>query len=62
MGLLTAPATSKRRSLLGKYLINFKALVCGLLYLAGIIYFCTLAHSSRNNATYFSENALLPGK
>lgn len=62
MGLLTAPAASKRKSLLGKYLINFKYVVCGLLYLAGIAYFCVLGHSSRNNGTYFSENALLPGK
>lgn len=44
------------------FLIKYKSFICLLFYIGGVAYFCSLAHSSRNNATYFSENALLPGK
>lgn len=62
MGLLTDSHQSPNKRKLRKYLIKYKSLICAVLYVAGIAYFCSLAHSSRNNATYFSENALLPGK
>lgn len=62
MGILTNPATSKKRSQLGNIMIKYKTLICSLFYIGGCIYLCTLAHSSRNNATYTSENALLPGE
>lgn len=61
MGLLTDPASSPKKSQLGKLLIKYKTFICGLLYIAGLVYFASLGHPSRNNATYFSENALLPG-
>lgn len=61
MSLLTDSHQSPKKRKLRKYLIKYKSLICAVLYVAGIVYFCSLAHSSRNNATYFSENALLPG-
>lgn len=61
MGLLTDSYQSPNKKKIRKYLIKFKSLICFSLYFAGIAYFVSLAHSSRNNATYFSENALLPG-
>lgn len=62
MGLLTDPTTSKKKSQLAKVLIKYQTSICVLLYVIGCLYLCSLAHSSRNNATYFSENALLPGR
>lgn len=62
MGILTDPANTQSKTKMRNILTRFKTPICGLLYLAGIVYFCSLADSSRNNATYFSENALLPGK
>lgn len=35
--------------------------ICFLSYLAGIVYFASLAWDGCNNKSYFSENALLPG-
>ncbi|XP_031625830.1 glycosylphosphatidylinositol anchor attachment 1 protein [Contarinia nasturtii] len=61
MKLLTGSHQSPNKRKFQKYLIKFKTSICVLLYIAGIVYFCSLAHPSRNNATYFSENALLPG-
>lgn len=61
MGIFTDSRESPGKKRFRKYLIKFKSLICALLYIAGIVYFGSLAHSSRNNATYFSENALLPG-
>lgn len=61
MGLLIDSHQSPNKRKFQKYLIKFKTSICVLLYIAGIAYFCSLAHPSRNNATYFSENALLPG-
>lgn len=61
MGILTDSHQTPGKRKFRKYLIKFKSLICALLYIAGIAYFCSLAHPSRNNATYFSENALLPG-
>lgn len=62
MGILTDPANTQSKTKMRSILTKFKTPICGLLYVAGIVYFCSLADSSRNNATYFSENALLPGK
>lgn len=61
MGILTDSHQTPGKRKFRKYLIKFKSFLCTLLYIAGIAYFCSLAHPSRNNATYFSENALLPG-
>lgn len=61
MGLLIDSHQSQSKRKARKYLVKFKSLICCLLYVAGIIYFCSLAHPARNHATYFSENALLPG-
>ena len=35
--------------------------LCLLSYVAGVVYFLALAYRGLNDATYFSENALLPG-
>ncbi|KAF4522224.1 hypothetical protein B566_EDAN009068 [Ephemera danica] len=59
MGLLTDPGAGR-----GKFtqlLVNYHGILCILLYLAGIVMFLLLACESNNAATYFSENALLPG-
>lgn len=62
MGLLTDPSSSKRKSQMAKHLMRHQTLICIGFYVVGCIYLFSLAHPSRNNATYFSENALLPGK
>lgn len=62
MGILTDPANTQKKTKLRNFLTKYKSFICGFLYVAGVVYFCSLAESSRNNATYFSENALLPGK
>lgn len=61
MGLLTDPASSQQKSKYAKVLIKVNRLLCLFLYVVGIVWFCLLAHKEFNNATYFSENALLPG-
>lgn len=61
MGLLTDPGNSKKKTQIAKILVKNQTIICAVLYIAGIAYFCSLGHPSRNNATYFSENALLPG-
>jgi GPI-anchor transamidase subunit GAA1 len=45
-------------TLISKYSNSF----CFLLYLAGIVWFSALSFSELQSKTYFSENALLPGK
>lgn len=62
MGIFTDSSNSNKKSALAKLLIKYQTSVCISLYVIGIIYLCTLAHTSRNYATYFSENALLPGR
>lgn len=59
MGLLTDPGTS--HSHLRRILLRYHSKVCILLYFGAIVWFMLLAHHNFNNATYFSENALLPG-
>lgn len=61
MGLLTSSNQSGYKRF-GKVLIRFKAIICSLCYIAGVIWFLLLAEPSFNHSTYFSENALLPGK
>lgn len=61
MSMLLDSHQSQNKLKIKRFLIKFKPIICLLLYIAGIGYFCSLAHWSRNNATYFSENALLPG-
>jgi glycosylphosphatidylinositol transamidase len=36
--------------------------MCGICYVVGVVWFLLLVHPSLNARTYFSENALLPGK
>lgn len=59
MGLLTDPSTGKGK--LTKLLLKYYNKICFILLIAGVTSFCALAHPSLNAATYFSENALLPG-
>lgn len=40
---------------------SWSNVLCGLLYLAGVVYFGCLVYPAFNAKTYFSENALLPG-
>jgi len=59
MGLFSDPKTrNKIAGLIARY--NNK--LCLLCYLAGFIWFLALAYVQVNARTYFSENALLPGK
>lgn len=62
MGLLTNPGdiASPRAKYLDT-LVDNKGKICNLLFLCGIIWFGCLADLNLNHATYFSENALLPG-
>jgi glycosylphosphatidylinositol transamidase len=59
MGLLTDPSAGQGK--LTKALLKYYAKLSILLYLGGIGWFCSLAYTPMNLATYFSENALLPG-
>lgn len=61
MGILTSPSNTQKKLKLRKFLINYRSFICSLLYIAGILYFCSLGEPTRSNSTYFSENALLPG-
>ncbi len=62
MGLLTYPASSQQKSKYAKMLIKVNRRLCLFLYVLGIGWFCLLSHKDFNHATYFSENALLPGE
>lgn len=59
MGLLTDP--NSERGKLTKLLIKFYNPLCILLYVVGVLWFCSLASREVSSSTYFSENALLPG-
>lgn len=61
MGLLTDPASSQQKSKYAKILIKVNRRLCLFLYAIGIVWFCLLSHREFSHATYFSENALLPG-
>lgn len=64
MGILSDPSLSssekksKYMTLISKYSNTF----CFVLYLAGLTWFSALSLSELQSKTYFSENALLPGK
>lgn len=60
MGLLTDNRSGQNALI--EFIIKRHNILCYLLYLGGISLFLVLAHESLNNKTYFSENALLPGK
>lgn len=60
MGLLTNPSISQKAKYC-KALIRHNTLLCFGLYLLGVGFFCLLPDPNFNSATYFSENALLPG-
>ncbi|XP_058833585.1 glycosylphosphatidylinositol anchor attachment 1 protein [Topomyia yanbarensis] len=60
MGLLTNPSITQKAKYC-KALIRHNTLICLGLYLLGVGYFCLLPDPNFNSATYFSENALLPG-
>lgn len=62
MGLLTNPASSKHKSKYAKLLIKGNPFLCIILYIAGLSWFVMLGNKEFSNSTYFSENALLPGK
>ena len=64
MGLLSDPnkSLSAKKSKFAIMLCKYHNLLCFVLYLAGIVWFCLLSHKNFNSGTYFSENALLPGK
>ena len=59
MGLLTDP---KSRERLVAVVSKHNNKLCVLCYAAGICWFLALAYQPFNAQTYFSENALLPGK
>lgn len=59
MGLLTDPTAGQGK--LTKALLKYYTKLCTLLYISGILWFCSLAYPPLNAETYFSENALLPG-
>lgn len=61
MGLLTDPSALSQKSKYAKILIKYNRILCGLLYVIGVVWFFSLADKNLNNGTYFSENALLPG-
>lgn len=64
MGILSDPSLnssekkSKYMSLISRYSNSF----CFLLYLVGLGWFAALSFNELQSKTYFSENALLPGK
>lgn len=59
MGLLTDPHTGQGRIVI--FLIKFHSIICILLYIGAIVWFCLLPHSMISLPVHFSENALLPG-
>jgi len=61
MGLLTDPNSSMLSGPLFTSLLKHQNVVCIALYLAGVVWFASLAYKPFNAGTYFSENALLPG-
>ncbi|CAO1411146.1 unnamed protein product [Diamesa tonsa] len=63
MGILSDPnkSLSTKKSKYAIMLCKYHNLLCFVLYLAGIVWFCLLSHKNFNSGTYFSENALLPG-
>ncbi|XP_048779631.1 glycosylphosphatidylinositol anchor attachment 1 protein-like [Ostrea edulis] len=58
MGLLTDP---KRQKKIVDVISKYNNILCVLCYLCGVVGFMALAYQPFNGATYFSENALLPG-
>ncbi|XP_053669769.1 glycosylphosphatidylinositol anchor attachment 1 protein [Anopheles nili] len=60
MGLLTNPSISQKAKYCRK-LVRYNTPICLGLYLLGVAFFCALPDGNFNSATYFSENALLPG-
>ncbi|XP_061197375.1 glycosylphosphatidylinositol anchor attachment 1 protein-like [Saccostrea echinata] len=58
MGLLTDP---KRQKKIVDVISKYNNILCVLCYVAGVAGFLALAYQPFNGATYFSENALLPG-
>lgn len=59
MGLLT---DTKQREKLCNIIVKFNSKLCLLGYAAGFCWFLALGYQPFNAGTYFSENALLPGK
>ena len=59
MGLLTNPKTRARFISLIRRFCNPLCILC---YIIGIVWFLALAYHPLNAGTYFSENALLPGR
>lgn len=63
MGVLSDPSlTASDKKIKYITIINkYSNLVCFVLYLAGLLWFCALSLPQFQSNTYFSENALLPG-
>lgn len=63
MGVLSDPSlTSSDKKIKYINVINkYSNLLCFVLYLAGLLWFCALSLPQFQSNTYFSENALLPG-
>lgn len=64
MGVLSDPSiTSSDKKMKYINVINkYSNLFCFVLYLAGFLWFGALSLPQFQSNTYFSENALLPGK
>ncbi|GAB1606510.1 glycosylphosphatidylinositol anchor attachment 1 protein-like [Argonauta hians] len=58
MGLLTDPRQRRR---FVHIISHYNNRLCALFYISGLFWFFGLAYIHLNAATYFSENALLPG-
>lgn len=64
MGILSDPSlnSSGQKSKLMTVVRNYSNSLCFVLYLAGLVWFAALSFNDFQSKTYFSENALLPGK
>ena len=64
MGILSDPSlnSSEKKSKYMMLVRRFSNLFCFVLYLAGLAWFAALSFNEFQSKTYFSENALLPGK
>ena len=59
MGLLSNPKTRQK---LMNVILRYNNKLCFVCYVVGLCWFLALAYTPFNAKTYFSENALLPGK
>lgn len=62
MGILSDPQPSNGKRKYISLVSNNSNSFCFILYIAGLLWFCALGFKDFQSKTYFSENALLPGK